>query len=334
MANVHRQMQAGFLVMPAALGAQVLGMMLVASYLGPHQFGIFSVIFAIISVANFVAEMGLGTIITKLVAEAKQPAGHHIALALPVVSASALFGAAVQLAIVWVAYADSDARAAGMVAAVNILVFGVSMVLSCALRGLGEMGKWMAGFLGHKIIFAALVFGGHALWGGGLVTAVAAWTAASVLVAVYYGTALWGKVWQGQVAWNYAQVRALLRESIPVGLISAANQFGMQLDTFILALLLTDREVGLYALGQRLLNPARNVLHGAVSTPTFPGLCRLASGDREEYGRLASRLCIVQWMSGLPLAVLAWVAATISSSSRDRSSGTAVACMSSPRCER
>jgi O-antigen/teichoic acid export membrane protein len=311
MTNVHRQMQAGFLVMPAALAAQMVGMLLVASFLGPEQFGVFSVIFAVITVANFVAEMGVGTIITKRVAEAQRPAAHHIALALPVVSAASLLGAVVQVAIVWVAYATGDARWAGIVAAVNILVFGVSMVLSCALRGLGEMGAWMAGFLGHKIIFVVLVFLGHAAWHGGLVTAVAAWTVASVVTAAYYAARLWGDTWRGQVAWNAAEVRSLIRESIPVGLISAANQFGMQLDTFILALLLPVRDVGLYALGQRLLNPARNILHGAVSTPTFPGLCRLASEDRDEFARRASRLCVVQWLSGLPLAVVAWVAAPL-----------------------
>ncbi|MFH0983207.1 MAG: oligosaccharide flippase family protein [Planctomycetota bacterium] len=311
MPNVHRQMQAGFLVMPAAFGAQMLGMLLVASYLGPHEFGVFSVIFAILTVVNFVTEMGMGIIITKLVAEGEKPAGHHIALALPVVLIASLLGAIVQLVIVWVAYPTGDARWAGVVAAVNILIFSTSMVLSCTLRGLGKMGKWMAGFLGQKVIFVLLALAGFTLGHGGLVTAVAAWTVSSTIVALYYLVDLWGGVWRGQLLWRPAEMRSLIRESVPVGLISATNQFGMQLDTFVLAILLSEREVGLYALGQRLLNPARNILHGAVSTPTFPGLCRLATEDREEFSRRASRLCVVQWLAGLPLAVAAWVIAPL-----------------------
>ncbi len=311
MPNVHRQMQIGFLVMPLALGAQLLGMLLVAAYLGPSRFGVFAVIFAIMNVANFVSEMGLGTIVTKLVAEGKRPPGHYVAVALPVVGAACLLAAIGQVVIVYAAYPAGDARWAGVLAAVNIVVFGLSMVLSSTIRGLGKMGRWMTGFLGQKVLFVAFVAVGLGLAGGGLITSLAAWTAASALMTLYYLAALWGDGWRGRLAWNYTEVRSLIRESIPVGLISAANQFGMQLDTFVLALLLGPHEVGLYALGQRLINPARNVLHGAISTPTFPGLCRLALQDRQEFDRQAGRLCVVQWVSGLPVAVVGFVAAAV-----------------------
>jgi uncharacterized membrane protein SpoIIM required for sporulation len=57
------------------------------------------------------------------------------------------------------------------------------MVWSCTIRGLGQMGRWMAGFLGQKLLFLGFVAVGLIWFRGGLVAALGAWTLASAVVA-------------------------------------------------------------------------------------------------------------------------------------------------------
>ena len=84
MAKTHRLIQLGFLVMPAALVAQMLALLLIAAHFGPSMFGIYSIIFGIMNIASFVAEMGLGTTLTKQVAEGKHAPDYYVSIALPI----------------------------------------------------------------------------------------------------------------------------------------------------------------------------------------------------------------------------------------------------------
>lgn len=301
-------MQMGFLVFPAGLALQLLAMLVLARHFGPERFGVFAVIFTIAQVANLVAEMGLGTIVIKLVAEAKKPAGYYIGLALPFIWVAATICAAVQIGIVLIAYSSASARWAGLFASANILLYGNLVVLNAALRGLGEIEKWMIGFLGQKVLVTVLVFVLVRPLDGDLPLGMAVWTMANFATLLYYLICLRGSVRRGRLYWDWPAIKALVAESIPVGLISAVHQLASSVDVFILAVLGTPVDVGIYNVGQRLINPARNVLHGAVSSPTFPVLCRLVEEDRSEFARRSSRICLIQWFSGLTLAVVAWIA--------------------------
>lgn len=306
MPTLHRQMQLGFVVIPAAMVIQLGAMLLIANHLGSELWGVFAVILACMQVAGFVTEMGLGTIITKLVAEATRPAGDYIALALPPVWILATAVALVQVVVVCVAYSTSVAGGAAILAGLNILLFGTSLVISCTIRGLGRIGQWQIGFLGQKIVLLAMVVFVLRPFDGGLATTMFAWTVANVFVLVYFAACVWGREWRGQIRWNLLEAKALIAQALPVGLISVTNQLALHLDTFVIAALAGRSAVGVYAISQRLMNPARNVVVGAVITPTFPGLCRLAGSDPLEFARRTSRLMLIQWIAGLGIAFAAY----------------------------
>lgn len=308
--NVQRQMQMGFLAVPAGMAIQLLGTLLIARHFQPEIFGVFAFIFAIMNIADFITELGLGIIITKKVAEGTRPPADYIAASLPLITAVAVVVALIEVVVVCAVYGLPKAGLAALLAAVNILIFGNSMVLSCTLRGLGRIGEWYLGFVGQKIIVLGIVVGiikqlpANVAWG------VGAWTIANTLVLLYYAQRVWGDVWRGQLSWNVREILKLVGESIPVGLISVANQLGLHMDLFILKALTDDVIVGIYSAGQRLINPARTILAGAVTVPTFPGLCRMAAQeDKTEFGRLTTRLAMVQWLSALPMSIVAWAAA-------------------------
>lgn len=311
MSNVQRQIKLGFVLMPTALATQIAGSLLAARFLGPELFSVFSVLFGVMAVLNLITEMGTGTILMKLVAKGEKPPGHYIAVSLPFLGIVCLLGAAVQFGVIWLVYPEPEIRIAGFICSLNTIIFGSMMAVSCTMRGMGDIGRWLLGFLGHKIAFVVLLVLGYVALGPSLAAAVAAWTIAGALNFVYSVACVWGRTWSGQLRFDWNETRGLIRESIPIGLNSAANQFGQHLDTFIVAAMTTRPEASVYLLAQKLLNPARNILHGAVSTPTFPALVRLADSDRLEFDRQSAQLCLLQWVSGLPLAVLAWIAAPL-----------------------
>ena len=309
MSRVHRQVQLGFLAVPAGLVLQLLTMLLIASHLGPARFGVYAVIMGIVNIAIFVMSMGLGTILTKLVAEEKQPPSEYVAVALPLATAFAAACGLVLIGIVAVAYGHTNAAAAGVVAAINILAFGPSVVFSATLRGMQQIEKWMIWFIAHKAVALVFVLVAVRPLGGGITLALAAWTVANVLTMGYACVALWGPAWRGQMRWNIAELRSLVSGSVTVGLTAASTRLAMEMENFILAFLMPDHVVGVFAAGKRVINPVGQVLNGAVSIPTFPGLCRLANEDRQEFAHWATKLCSIQWIAGLALALGAMVAA-------------------------
>ncbi len=311
MANVHRQVQIGFLVIPAGLVVQLLTMLLIASHLGPSRFGVYAVIMGMVNIVIFVISMGLGTILTKFVAEGKQSPSYYVAISLPLACGFAAACSVVLIVIACAAYSIETAGWGAVLAGINILSFGPSMVFSATLRGLQKMEHWMIWFLGHKVVGLAMVLAVLRPLDGGLTTALSVWMVANFVMMFYAAIALWGDAWRGQVRWRLAEVRALLGGSVVVALTAAVARLAMELEYFILAILMPDHVVGVYAAGKRVVNPVGQVLNGAVSIPTFPGLCRLAGGDRGEFSRWSTQLCLIQWIAGLALALAAWAFAPL-----------------------
>jgi O-antigen/teichoic acid export membrane protein len=308
--NVKRQIRLGLFVMPAGLGLQFLAFMLIASHLGPRDFGVFSVIFAIMNIASFATEMGMGTIITKFVAAGKEEPREHIAVALPGISVVAVLTSVVQLVVIFSFFSIAETGVAALLACLNVLLFANSIVLSCTLRGLGRMEQWYAGFFLQKVVAVALVFAVVRPLGGGVTWSVAVWPISNFVLLIYYLICVWGDVWRGQLRWSFPELKLLMRESIPVGLISAAYRVSTQLETFFLTGMSGPSAAGLYAVGQRLLNPSGSVLHGAVITPTFPGLCRQIE-DRTAFEQRVTQLVKVNWVASLAIAMAIWAAAPL-----------------------
>jgi len=309
MGKVHRQMQLGFLVVPAGLGLQLITMLLIASHLGPSQFGIYSIIMAIANIVIFVISMGLGTNLTKLVAEGKHPARYYVSLSIPLVCAFSVLSGVALVIISCAAYSVRVAGWPAVIAASGTVFFGLATIFSAALNGLQKIEKWMIWFLGHKIAMLALVLGVLRPLHGGIGWAQATGTIANFLMMFYAGAALWGEAWRGELRWNLKEVRELIGGSITVALTAAVTRVAMEIDSFILAAFAPDAAVGVYSAGKRMIVPAAQVLNASVSVPTFPGLCRLAGENRREFNHWSTQLCLIQWTAALAMALVGWAVA-------------------------
>lgn len=308
MSELGRQVRLGLVLVPVGLALQLAAMLLLARHLGPELWGVFTVFLATVQVAQFVTEMGAGTVVTKLVAEGRRPAGEYIALSLPPILISAFVVAAGVAIGMCFAYPIDLVGPAALLLGVNVLLFGTSMVLSCAVRGLGRVNQWQLGFFGQKVVLVAATVA-VVLAGGGITAGMGTWTIANVVTLLYFVRCLYPEHWRFQLRWERDGTRELFRQSLPVGAISVLNQLAMQMDTFLLAAFVGRIDLGLYAVSQRLMNPARTVLNGTIVTPTFPELCRLAMGRDPEFRVLLSRLLRINWLAGLAMSIAAFVVA-------------------------
>ena len=295
--------------MPTGLALQLLTMLLIASHLGPSSFGVYAVIMGIVNIANFVASMGLGTLLTKFVAEAKRSVTYYVALSLPIGCAFGAVCGVVLTIIVCAAYSVDMAGWAAAAAVGNVLLFSASVVFASALRGLQQIEKWLVWFLAQKAIALVVVIALLRPYEGGLATALSAWTAGNLVSLLYAAFALWGDAWRGQLRWSLREVRSIIGETVTVALTAATSRLAMELENFVLAILVAGPDVGLFAAGKRAINPAGQIFDGAVSVPAFPGLCRLAGENRREFSRWATQLSVIQWACGLVAGIVAYVAA-------------------------
>jgi O-antigen/teichoic acid export membrane protein len=310
MGKVHRQMQLGFLVVPAGLGMQLITMLLIASHLGPSDFGIYSIIMSIANVVIFVISMGLGTNLTRLVAEGKHPASYYVALSLPLVCAFTVLTGIILVIVSCLAYSPQVAGWPSVIAAAGTVCFGLATVFSGVLNGLQKIEKWMIWFLGHKIAMLVLVLAVLRPLHGGIGWAQATGTIANFVMMFYAAAALWGETWRGELRWNLKEVRELIGGSITVALTAAVTRVAVEIDSWILAIFAPEAAaVGVYSAGKRMIVPAAQVLNASVSVPTFPGLCRLASENRREFSHWSTQLCVIQWIAALAMALAGWVLA-------------------------
>jgi O-antigen/teichoic acid export membrane protein len=215
----------------------------------------------------------------------------------------------VLIVIAIIAYGFEAGAWPAIVAAACILFFGPASVFSAALNGMQKIEKWMIWFLGHKVVGLLVVVGMLRPLHGGLTMALATGALANFVMMFYAAAALWGDGWGGELRWNRREVRAMVGGSVTVALTAAVTRLAMEIDTFVLAFFAPDAVVGVYAAGKRIISPAGQILNGAVSVPTFPGLCRLAGENRAEFGRWSTQLCVIQWTAGMALALAAWAVA-------------------------
>ena len=289
----------------------MLTMLLIASHLGPSSFGVYAVIMGLVNIANFVAAMGLGTLLTKFVAEAKQSVSYYVALSLPIACSFGVACGVILTVIVCAAYSVDAAGWAALAAVGNIVLFSASVVFASALRGLQQIEKWLAWFFVQKAIALVVVMAVLRPYEGGLATALTAWTVGNLVSLLFAAAALWGDAWRGQLRWSLREIRSIIGETVTVALTAATSRLAMELENFVLAILVAGPDVGLFAAGKRAVNPAGQIFDGAVSVPAFPGLCRLASENRREFSRWATQLSVIQWACGLTAGVAAYIAAPL-----------------------
>lgn len=147
----------------------------------------------------------------------------------------------------------------------------------------------------------------------------------SLAMALHTGAAAAGLAWALWMLWRRCEIippgaapaavyhtRAWLRSLLPLGMIVGAGLINSRLDVFMLGVLATPEEVGIYGLAV-LIAGVVSMPQTIVNSIIAPRIARLnATGEREEMQRLASHACLLSSLGGLvTLAAIALLGAQL-----------------------
>lgn len=252
---------------------------LTARYLGPREFGAFSVIFAIVAVLHIMADLGLTNILVREIARARHQAAEIVGRALPLVTLIALLSYCVVL-LVPVLYPVSAAGVGALyLLGVSVPLTFHAAVFGAVCRGFEDMGYNAAALVLQRVVliaFALLAI--HFDWGllgisfAYVMERLAQWLILFFIVRWRYPRYRW------VVALDYW--RYLVREGLPLGAGMVLRRLSWYVDTFILAFLTNSVSVGLFSAAYRVVQMI-SVLPFTLSVPAFPLLSRLAQQEPE-----------------------------------------------------
>lgn len=282
----------------------------VGAAFGATGLGVFGQVMAIFVIAGHISAAGLHNAAFRSAALAPAAAGSvlasAIAAALPFALATALLALLCASAVGRVL--DSPATGTAMLwMAPGLLFFGLNKIALSALNGISLMKRHAVGQMLRYLVLVGVV-AAVAAGDDGPERLGAAFTLAEIVVTLYLAAAT-APLRQNGGDHGFSLQRAT--EMLQFGLrsfgASLMADINLRVDTLMLGLFLTDREVGIYAFAALLVEGLGNaalVLRNLVN----PSLTRLLAEDSgAAIRRLVSRVQMAAWPLLLLIFVAAWL---------------------------
>jgi O-antigen/teichoic acid export membrane protein len=273
-----------------------------ARYLGPGRFGELSVALTYAALLSIVVDFGLGTQLSRMVAQRSR--GHEDALAATIAVRAGLWLAAVPwLWLLTVAFAyGPELQETILILAVSVLLIGASNTIASFLQGREE-------FVLPSIAAAAQ---GLTAAGVGMVVLVSrpditAIADAFVLAAAVNLAVLLLDRRARQWLRSRTDARAalgLLRSAVPLGIYAIATTFYFGVDMVMLERLLPPENVGWYAAAYRPFGTATILPAIVAGTVLYPVLSRLSLGSRDELRAVIAKALTVLTLAGVAIALV------------------------------
>jgi O-antigen/teichoic acid export membrane protein len=292
----------------AQLGAKVLDLALnvvaglaIIRYLGPSGYGDYVFVFSFAILVGLLSDFG----ITKVAARemARDAAAAPAVLGTAIAARVGLAGAAWLLAqlILLALNTRPQVRTAVAIASVLFITDALRSVVVVFQVKLAMQYDALVGLFDQAVNTAIV------LWmisrGVGLLALVAA-PALSGLAALVLAIVIARGRFQLRLQLDWRRVPALLGESLPVGLALLMAAAYLKLDSVLLALLRSPREVGLYGAAYR---PVEYLLVAStvIMTTLFPLLARWYRTDHRRFRLVYQRGAEILLALGIPIAVVA-----------------------------
>jgi O-antigen/teichoic acid export membrane protein len=260
----------------AVLAIGLVSIAVITRYLGPDDYGRYTLALTYMQLFAVLADVGLFTIVVRDISRSpertEELVGNTLSLRLLLSAVVIAVAAAISLVLPY----DPDVRVAILLAGLPLLFGMLNSTFVTVLQSRLRMGRAVAGdvlgravALGAVALVAALDLGFYAVMGaaavGALATAITTMLLTRPLAAVRprADPAVW---------------RGLLRAALPLGLALAVNELYFRADTLIISLYEPYEQVGLYTLAYRMLE--LTLVFGTVFlTTTFPLLSQAVAND-------------------------------------------------------
>lgn len=292
-----------FGIVSQAIGGGIffLVALLMARHLRPDQFGVFTFIFAFVSVFYLLADFGLTNILVREISRQKDRLGYILGAVIPLITVVALILYLLIVAITQFLQLDKEATMAMYVMAATVLITFHAAVYGSVCRAFEEMGFNALGLTLQRILLLALVMvaldsdaglPGFAFCYLG--ERVFQWVFFYVLVRRRYTNYRW------RVDTDYW--RYLLIEGFPVGVGTVLCRISWHVNIFLLTLLSTVSSVGLFGAAYRIIQMIQ-VIPFTLSVPVFPVLSRRAAESSRQAFTLYLRILKMFMLVGMPIGV-------------------------------
>lgn len=253
--------------MASGMGVNVI----VMRSLGVEGFGIYGYVTTLVGLASFGAGLGMDRLLKREIARDPGSAGHRLSTAL---AASLVLSVATGVGILaWVGLVDGrpDVLLAALFAAVALGLQALASVPVAYFHAIRAMGLGVRGNLAGR----AVLVGATAL-AGVLGLGVPGVFGAQVLDAALTSAVVWvvfRRLGVVLVPARGAEVRALIRASVPFGLNTLFGSLYLSVDVLLLAWLAGDAELGVYRAAVMLL-ALFPIVAETFTTGLFPRMAR------------------------------------------------------------
>jgi O-antigen/teichoic acid export membrane protein len=270
----------------------------ITRYLGPDDYGRYTLALTYMQLFAVLADVGLFTIVVRDISRdpsrTEELVGNTLTLRLVLSVVVIAVAAAISLLLPY----DPDVRVAILLAGLPLLFGMLNSTFVTVLQSRLRMGRAVVGdvlgravALGAVALVAALDLGFYAVMGaaaaGALATAITTMLLTRPLARVRFQAE--PAVWRG-----------LLRTALPLGLALAINELYFRADTLIISLYEPYEQVGLYTLAYRMLE--LTLVFGTVFlTTTFPLLSQAVANDEARARRTIQLSTDVFVVLGAPL---------------------------------
>ena len=280
------------------LAIGLVSIAVITRYLGPDDYGRYTLALTYMQLFAVLADVGLFTIVVRDISRdpsrTEELVGNTLTLRLVLSAVVIAVAAAISLLLPY----DPDVRVAILLAGLPLLFGMLNSTFVTVLQSRLRMGRAVVGdvlgravALGAVALVAALDLGFYAVMGaaaaGALATAITTMLLTRPLARVRFRAE--PAVWRG-----------LLRTALPLGLALAVNELYFRADTLIISLYEPYEQVGLYTLAYRMLELA--LVFGTVFlTTTFPLLSQAVANDEARARRTIQLSTDVFVVLGAPL---------------------------------
>lgn len=274
--------------------------------LGSEAYGQYAAVGAFGAVFLFLSDLGLSVFAVREVArwrdvpggqdKINQLYGNMLSLRLTL----ALLTGFITVAAAWLTGRPSIFVVAVALNAINIFMYGVQGTSNAFLGGYEKIGRASRAQVINQIVF--MVFGGLALWYSlgyyGLILA------SMVGVAILTYTCWAGVRELGVKALkpNFAEWPALIKASLPFGLVTFALGLSYKFDTVLLSVTRSDAEVGWYNVAYNLIFSCV-MISNVVNTVLYPSLSRQSVAGAHALPAIYERALRYLMVLAIPLSI-------------------------------
>ena len=237
----------------------LIGFGLIARYLGQEGFGYFSTIYAFLAIFGILIDLGLQMTTTQLISDPNEDENKILSNALTIrLIASIIFLGLAPLIILLFPY-PKIIKIGVAIATLGFVFHSLISTLTSLFQKYLIMHKFVISDIIAKIIFVGVVVSTiYFNWGLlGIIAAMVADGAFSFIILLYFAT----KLIKIRLAFEFSVWRKILNKTWPIALTIALNLIYFKGDIFIMSLIRSQAEVGLYGAPYKILEVLINIVY-------------------------------------------------------------------------